>query len=214
MKTRYLIIFIILMLAAAIAAVLFKKSAPPAKIFDQSVSDGAIAFSYPSNQFSLAITKAQILVNSYIPPCDDNFNYCIYYNGAAYKGTNFDGAGVRIQKRTDLTNESACLYTAPANFDASIKPDSTKPGGDFSSSIFSNVGSAGAGHYAVGSLYRLYVKNNSSCYEFETRIGQMQFANYPPGAIAEFTAADMKNLQSELLQIISQVSLPSGQKVF
>jgi len=187
-------------------------STPSALVFDQSVSDGIIKIVYPANEFGLALNKTQILVNSYIPPCNENFNYCLYYNGNEYQGTNFESAGIRIQKRADLVNERLCLNTPPSGFDASMTPDATKAVDKYSSSVFSNVGDAAAGHYAVGSLYRLYVKINASCYEFETRIGQTQFANYPAGAIKEFTATQMKNLQSELTQIIEQISLSSGEK--
>jgi len=196
----------------AIGAVLFKKLENPQKItFDQSVSDRAITFTYPSNEFGLAVNQDQILVRSYIPPCDENFDYCLYYNGTAYQGTNFESAGVRIEERIDLTDENSCLNTEPAGYEA-VKPDSTKSGSGYSSSVFANISGAGAGHFAVGSLYRLYVKSNSSCYEFETRIGQTQFANYPPGAIKQFTQNDLRDVQLKLQKIIGQISLPSGEK--
>jgi hypothetical protein len=181
-------------------------------IFDQSISDGTIKIAYPSSEFGLAVNQAQVLVHSYIPPCDEGFGYCIYYNGTQYQGTNFESAGIRVQKRTDLANENACLNTPKSGYSENIKPDTTKSGNGYSSSVFSNIGDAGAGHYAVGSLYRLFVKSNSTCYEFETRIGQTQFLNYPPGAIKEFTSDDMKNVQSDLADIIKQVSLSSGEK--
>jgi hypothetical protein len=180
--------------------------------FDQNIFDGTIKMAYPSKGFGLATNPQQILVKSYIPSCSENFNYCLYFNSSKYQGTNFESAGVRVLKRTDLTDEKLCLNTAPAGFDASMTPSSTKSTDQYSSSIFANVGDAAAGHYAIGSLYRLYAKNDSSCYELETRIGQSQFANYPAGAIKEFTADDMKNLQSELAQIMEQITLPSGEK--
>lgn len=221
MKTRNIIILIVLILIIAAAVWFWKPGAmqtgPVASsipAFDQSISDGTITFSYPSAEFGLATNKTQVLVHSYIPPCNENFNYCIYYTGKQYDGTNFESAGIRVQKRTDFTGETACLNTPLSGFGESIKPDSTKSASSYSSSIFSSVGDAAAGHYAVGSLYRLFVKSNSSCYEFETRIGQTQFANYPPGAIKEFTTDDMKNVQSKLAQIIQQVSLKSGEKIF
>src|SRR5258708_11997428 len=51
----------------------------------------------------------------------------------------------------------------------------------YTTSVFSPIGDAAAGHYASGALYRLYLQDSSTCYEFETRLGQTQFANYPAG---------------------------------
>ena len=215
----------ILGLAVVIVAVILVQRSPSVStstavstVFDQSVSDGTIKFSYDSKSFGLATSKEQVLVQAYIPPCDENFNYCLYYVGDTYKGTNFESAGFRIQKRTDLSSENSCLTTPPSGFDPSKAPDRKSSGEGYSSSVFQNIGDAGAGHYASGSLYRLYIKAatspnvTSSCYEFETRIGQTQFANYPAGAIKEFTSNDFDAMQAQLLGMISIVSLQSGSK--
>jgi hypothetical protein len=175
---------------------------------DATVSDGTITFSRPDD-FGLAVTQAQISVHSYIPPCDPDFDYCLYYDGTAYQGTNFDSAGIRIDKRTDLATQSACLTTAPDGY-ANFTPTSTTSG-DYSVSEFTPIGNAGAGHYAVGTLYRL--EYNGACYEFETRIGQTQFANYPSGTIQQFTAADQAALQSEIQNILNGITLPSGETI-
>ena len=175
--------------------------------FDQSVSDNTITVPYPSDMFALALNTSQILTQSSVPPCDPNFSYCLYYNGNQYAGTNFESAGIRIQKRNDITNEQMCLNSPPTGFDSSTTPDAKNSGTDQSASVFSNVDTGGAGHYATGSLYRLFVRSESSCYEFETRIAQTQFQNYATGTIAEFTSADQQALQTELGQIISQVSV-------
>jgi hypothetical protein len=180
--------------------------------FDQSISDGTITVGYSKNEFGLATNPSQILPKSYIPPCNEGFNYCLYYTGKAYEGTNFESAGVRIQKRTDLGNERMCLNTPPSGFDATKVPDNTNPTDNYSTSIFSNVGDAAAGHYSSGSLYRLFIRKNSSCYEFETRIGQSQFQNYPAGSIKEFTTQDQNDLQKKLKEIVNHVALSSGQK--
>ncbi len=173
-----------------------------------TTSDGTITFSIPSD-FGLATNQTQILAKSYIPSCDADFNYCLYYTGLAYQGTNFDSAGIRIDHRTDLTTTSACLTTPPTGF-TNFTPTSTTPG-DYSVSEFTPLGNAGAGHYAVGTLYR--VEYNGACYEFETRIGQTQFANYPSGTIQQFTAADQASLQAEIQTILSGITLPSGETI-
>src|SRR5690348_12489307 len=76
--------------------------------FDQSLSDGTITVHYPSADFALATTQMQILAHSYIPPCSSNFNYCLYYIGTKFQGTNFESAGLRIQKRADLATRTKC----------------------------------------------------------------------------------------------------------
>lgn len=184
---------------------------PTPLVFDDSVSDGVITLKIPRAVYGLATNQSQILTHSYIPPCDSNFKYCLYYTGTAFQGTNFESAGLRVQKRTDLANERLCLNTPPAGFSATTKPDSTASSTAYSTSVFKSVGDAAAGHYANGSLYRLFYRQNSSCYEFETRIGQTQFANYPTGSIQEFTPANQAALTSQLKQILDTVTLPNGQ---
>jgi hypothetical protein len=174
----------------------------------QSTSDGTITFTLPAD-FGLATTQAQILVQSYIPACDPGFNYCLYYIGTIYQGTNFDSAGIRIQHRTDLTTQSACLTAPPTGY-ANFTPTSTTIS-DYSLSEFTPLGDAGAGHSAVDTLYRLAY--NGACYEFETRIGQSQFANYPSGTIQQFTTADQTNLRAEMQNVLDGITLPSGETI-
>ena len=180
--------------------------------FDKSISDATITVSYSSGQWGLATNPTQILVKSYIPACSEKFNYCLYNIGSNYVGTNFESAGLRIEKRTDLTTERTCTNTPPEGFNASVQPTATHSENEYASSVFSNVGDAGAGHMASGTLYRLYVRNNSSCYEFETRVGQTQFANYPEGTIEQFMPADQAALEGFMQQVLNNISLPSGTK--
>lgn len=175
----------------------------------QSISDGTIILTYPTADFALATSSQQITVHSYIPPCDPIFNYCLYYIGSAYKGTNFESAGIRVDKRTDLTTQTTCLTTPPTGY-TNFTPTSTIMG-DYAVSEFTPLGDAGAGHYANGTLYRLF--SNGACYEFETRIGQTQFANYPSGTIQQFTTADETALQNEIAEILNSVTLSSGETV-
>lgn len=181
-----------------------------ADTFDQAISDGTIAFGYPSKEFGLATNTDQILVKSYIPPCSEKFDYCLYYHGSEFAGTNFESSGVRIEKRADLKTQTACLNAMPNGFAGGFVPKiSTST--DYVTSSFSPLGDAGAGHYASGALYRLSYKG--SCYEFETRIGQTQFANYPAGSIKEFTAALAASAQRELSDIMAGMTLMNGEKV-
>lgn len=210
---KILIIIVLTLIALGLFKFFGMKAKEPAvtTTHDQTISDGTITFAVPSKTFGLAVNTDQILVHSYIPPCSEGFNYCLYYKGSDYTGTNFESAGLRIKKRTDLLGEPACLETPPEGFDPKIMPNFFHSDAEYSSSVFSNVGDAAAGHYAVGSLYRLYVVGKTaSCYEFETRVGQTQFSNYPAGAIKEFTDSDLKKVQANLKAILDAVALPSG----
>lgn len=181
--------------------------------YDQSISDGTITVMYPSVQFGLATTPGQVLVTSYIPPCAQGFNYCVYFNGSQYQGTNFESAGLRIQKRTDIAVEHLCLTTPPSGFSATTTPAATAAQNTYATSVFSPVGDAAAGHYSSGSLYRLFIRDGSKCYEFENRIGQTQFANYPAGLIKQFTASDQTVVSAQLLSILNTIVLKDGTKI-
>lgn len=184
-------------------------TAPAASTSSQSLSVGAVKIFFPGSEFTVASTSSQVAVVSYIPPCDFNFNYCLYYTGQAYKGTNFESAGIRVQQRPDLSSETNCLLTEPTGY-SNLMPQALYFN-NYSTSVFDSLGDAGAGHYSNGSLYRLFY--NNQCYEFQTRIGQTQFANYPPGAIEKFTTEDQSTLQGDLQQIINSVTLDNGTRV-
>lgn len=174
----------------------------------QSVSDGTITFAHPSN-FGLAVTAEQVLSGSYIPACNPGFNYCLYYTGGQYRGTNFESAGFSITKRPDLTEQKSCLNTEPDGY-TNITPiirNST----NYTTSVFAPLGDAAMGHYAHDRVYRLSVQG--TCYEFRTRIGATQFANYPAGSIQEFTTSDEATLQTRLTALLESIKLSSGEAI-
>ena len=177
---------------------------------EQTISDGTITIPYIAEEFGLAVSPQQILVTSYIPPCDSDFDYCFYYNGPDYRGTNFESAGLRVKKRTDLTTQTQCLKTLPDGYTDIVPVISTSTG--FMRSLISPIGDAAAGHYSAGALYRLLY--NGSCYEFETRIGASQYANYPQGTIQEFTTAQQAAIGEKLLRLLKAVTLPGDVKPF
>ncbi|HVN26032.1 MAG TPA: hypothetical protein VMT99_00045 [Candidatus Paceibacterota bacterium] len=224
------IILIIVVIAAALLVVFYPRTGgvgpattatsttgtpsgtPATSGFDQSISDGVITISYPSAMFGLATNPTQILVHPYIPPCSGSFDYCFYYVGDEYQGTNFESAGIRVETRADLANERLCLTTPPQGFTTAV-PSATSSADAYSTSVFGNVGDAAAGHFSSGSLYRLYYRPSKACYEFETRIGESDYANYPSGTIGQFSAANQAALQAALLQILDGMTLPSSTPV-
>ena len=206
MSTARLLIGLIIL--AAIATVFWHTTGNPAATpdtFDTSettVSDGTIHFAIPRD-LGLAITSEQILAKAYIPPCDEGFDYCLYYNGHAYDGTNFESAGVGIRKRLDLTSQEACLTTAPEGYERLHATTTEKSA--YAMSLFAPLGDAGAGHYASGEEYRLYTAGK--CYQFDTRIGETQFANYPEGSIEKFADTERESLAATLRDIVSGITL-------
>jgi hypothetical protein len=179
-------------------------------VYDQSISDGTIGLSFSSADWGLATNAQQILVHSYIPPCDPAFNYCLYYIGSRFQGTNFESAGIRIQTRTDLTTTSRCLMAEPNGYTGLTPKITTST--KYSVSVFPQISDAAAGHLAFGTLYRLSYQ--SKCYEFETRIGQTQYANYPSGSIREFTPADQAAIQSAMQSILGTLRVASTSVTF
>ncbi len=220
------ILIIVLVVVAGALAILWQRSssipqqpsttatttpstASTTPVYDQTISDGTVSFAFPSATFGLAVSADQVLVHSYIPPCAQGFGYCLYYIGADYQGTNFESAGVRIQKRPDLASESVCLRTPPDGYGAGTQPATTSSFSSYGASVFS-VGDAGAGHYASGDLYRVFYRPTATCYELETRIGATQFANYPAGSIKEFTADDQAALTASLNDLLAHMTLPNN----
>lgn len=170
-----------------------------------STSDGTISFTRDAGSFGLAVSEDQIVTKSYIPQCDPGFDYCLYYTNDAFEGTNFDGAGVSITKRDDLS-ASTCLTAQPEGYTG--QTPATRRESAYATSVFTGLGDAGAGHYATDNVYRLSV--GETCYEMRTRVAESQFANYPAGSIKEFNAADKHVLNSMLHLQLERITLTDG----
>lgn len=162
---------------------------------------GELLFVRPPD-FGLAVHPGQLLVTSYIPACDWTFDYCLYWLGQDLAGTNFESAGIRIERRDDLTTAEACLWEPPRGWVA-LEP-TVRMGDGFSVSSF-DVGEAAVGHYAEGTVFRLSL--DTACFELETRIAARQFHNYPEGTIREFTDDAQAALEMRLAQVLHGVRL-------
>jgi hypothetical protein len=165
-----------------------------------------VTFSFP-DAFALATGNEPIMVHSYIPPCDQGYDYCIYKNDQEFAGTNFESAGLSITAKPALTTQAACLNTPPQGYASTISPSDTSSGAGYAASVFANLGNAAAGHEAVDSYYRLYQTSNGDCTELDLRVAQSDYGNYPAGQIQEFTAADQQQVLSELGSILSGMTL-------
>ena len=173
-----------------------------ASVAEHVIAGGEVSFSLPQD-FGLAVSAEQVLVESTVPPCSEGFDYCLYYNDPRFENTNFESAGLRIDSRDDLSDEEVCLATQPSGYSDLV------PGRDeadaYATSVFTPLQDAGAGHVAEGSLYRLWY--NDSCYEFESRIGTAQFENFEEGTVTEFTADDRRFVEGRVLDVLESVRL-------
>lgn len=172
-----------------------------------TLAGGDVSLSYPE-EFGLAVNQDQLLVSSYIPVCDEGFDYCLYLGGDEYEDTNFDGAGIRVSLRDDMSYESDCMLTPPSGF-SDLTPH-VAGSRDHVMTRFGQVGQGAAGHFTNGTLYRLYY--DGTCYEFETRIAQAQFGNYPEGAVERFSDDDAAQVRAEFRAVMASVSLPDGRE--
>lgn len=180
-------------------------AAPAAEPVTQSI-DGTLTFTLPP-MFALAVTEEQVMVEGVIPPCDADFDYCLYIPEALFGGTNFENAGLRIKHRTDLATRDACLAEQPAGYTGIVPV--TNEAAVYATALFPGLGDAGAGHFSNGDLYRLFTADR--CYEFETRIGQTQIANFEPGALRPFTPEDEETVQAALRAVIDSITLAGGE---
>ncbi len=161
-----------------------------------------ITFVQPDD-FGLATDKSQMPNNSVIPPCDENFNDCLFYKGIAYDGTNFQSAGVRIYERKDLDAKDLCLVTRPDGYKDIMSNEARGDG--YWISYFGGINDAAAGSSSTGEVLRLFTGSN--CYEFQTRIAQSQYANYEPGTIKEFTGEQSIEIQNKMADIVKSVRI-------
>ena len=189
------------------------------------VAGGELMFVRPGN-FGLAVHRDQVLVKAVIPPCDESFDYCLYYFGDEFAGTNFQSAGVRIERRGDLETAEACLYTPPRGY-TEFQP-TVRRGEGFAVSLFAPLYDGAAGSYAEGRLYRLFLEGvtekkdktvggpademsagpadtapaRGTCFEVKSRIGLSQFANFPEGTIREFSGELRDLLEAQLRDVL------------
>lgn len=163
---------------------------------------GKFSFERPSD-FSLALTREQVLLSSVFVPCGQDFDYCLYFHSSEFSDTNFEGAGLRIFERLDLPTSEMCLETLPDGY-SDIEPKIVSSD-KYSVSLFSPIRDAGAGHYSVGNLLRLSI--GTECYEFETNIRETQFENYEDGTIDKFTNEDRQIVSEKLKNILRTVKL-------
>lgn len=190
---------------------------------DVSVAAGGRLMFVRPDDFGLALHRDQLLVRTVIPPCDEGFDYCLYYFGGELAGTNFQSAGVRIQRRPDLAPEAdgaggseafpgaavACLYTPPRGY-VEFPPAMVRHGavGDapFAVSVFAPLQEGAAGSYSEGVLFRLAL-DDGTCFGVETRIAASRFEHFAEGAVRKFTEDQRAALTARLSDVVRAIRL-------
>lgn len=165
---------------------------------------GELLFVRPDD-FGLAVHRDQLPVRGTIPPCDDGFDYCLYYMGDEFAGTNFRNAGIRIERREDLGTAEACLSAPPRGY-GEFEPALMRTKDGFAVSLFPPLYEGAVGSYAEGRLYRLAL-DGGPCFEVETRIGAVQFGHFPEGTVREFTREQWDGLAARLHQVVRAIRL-------
>ncbi|MCL5666859.1 MAG: hypothetical protein M1383_03755 [Patescibacteria group bacterium] len=150
---------------------------------------------YP-NDFGFNTNYDQIKNLGYIPVCDQTTKACVLYTGDAYKGTNFEDAGVSINIDPSLNTEAKCYNFNAANNEAQTPvADAAINGVDFKSAT---GGQGAAGHFMKTQEYRNL--HNGMCYEIAQRLGQTNIGNYPEGTVKPF---DENQVWGSLQQIVN-----------
>lgn len=172
-------------------------------VHDRHVAAGGqLMFVRPAD-FGLAVQRDQLPVKTVIPPCDDTFDYCLYYYGDDFDGINFQSAGVRIERRAELDTARACLFTPPrgyVDFEPMVRTNES-----FAVSVFAPLQQAGMGHVSDGMLFRLAFED--TCYEVEPRLGMSQPAHDVEGTVREFAEEERAVLTARLDEVVRAVRL-------
>jgi|GEM_PF-2059250 len=182
-------------------SVVYKKTITIHFINYTTSNNNLLSYAAPQDAFSFHYTDdfgfntdiKQIRSVSYIPVCNDNMVACVFYTGQAYKGTNFEGAGVSININKSLNTAAKCY-----NFAVSTNAAQTKvPDVGINGLIFRSAtgGDAGAGHFHKVQVYRNF--RNNSCYEIAQNVSYSSISNFEPGSIKEFNQDEAwKKLQT------------------
>lgn len=135
---------------------------------------------------------------SYIPICGNTTGAgrtfaCVALPAKTYPGSNFKAAAFSVSE-LNLLSETDCAAGPPgARSSGSFTINGTKYQGF-------DASDAGAGNFLDDHAYRVF--HGSTCYELNLRIATTNFANYDPGSIKEFTAADKARVESHLKQVL------------
>lgn len=169
--------------------------------WDSYASPAKYGFSikYPAD-FGFNTDYNKIKTLGYIPVCDELTVACVFYTGNAYKGTNFEDAGVSVNINKNLNTEAKCY-----NFKVSTNEAQTPVADvDINGVTFKSAtgGDAAAGHFMKTQEYRNF--HNGQCYEIAQRVGSTNIGNYTPGTIKEF---DQSQVWQKLQEVVNTFRL-------
>lgn len=157
------------------------------------------AIDYPKNA-EVIIDKEKIASVGYLPTCNTDYGQvCLYFSNVKnYPGTNFSGASVSVNVRSDKKTDGECTAI-----------DSQAPEQLPSSSININginftkftAGDAAMSHQSNGADYRTF--HNNTCFEITTRINTTTFEVYQTGTINKFTDQNRSEIDGVLYNVVS-----------
>ncbi len=157
------------------------------------------AVDYPKNA-EVIIDKEKMATVGYLPTCNIDYGTaCIYFSNVKnYAGTNFGGAAVSINVRTDKKTEAEC--TAIDSQAPEQLPSTTLNINGINFTKYT-AGDAAMSHQSSGADYRAFHSN--TCFEITTRINTTTFEVYQTGTINKFTDENRSELETALSKVVS-----------
>ena len=128
----------------------------------------------------------------YARVCDDTTIACFAYTGQAYKGTNFEGAGIAINILREA-NAQQCNNIATAAY-----PQPTPRSESIHGTLFrvGDTGEGGMSHEQSITAYRTVYQN--VCFEIRTQINTVSLGAYDPGTLKPFHPARLNALLRDM----------------
>jgi len=198
--------------ALAALAALAPQTLAAGDVDGMTLAGGRVSLDLPPG-LSLAVSRQQLLTDASPPPCREGFDYCLYLPEGTYAGTNLRSAGLAVTRREELRAPVSCLLAQPEGWSGLqpgiVYPDEAQLASDTArpvvTSRFGDVGEGAAGSYTLGEVLRLF--DGEECWELETRLALTRFENYPPGQVAEFTAADRADVEQLLWSVLDSATV-------
>lgn len=158
----------------------------------ETYSNSQYGFSvqYPKNDFGLYTDYNKVKSLSYIPVCNDSMLGCLVYSKDKQPNTNFEGAGVSLD-RLGLGTEASCLMVQQGE---TRQADLVINGVNFA--VYKGSGAA-TGHFEEYINYRTF--KNNDCIGITLRVTSTNIGNYEPGTVKEFNSNEVWNKLKQVL---------------
>lgn len=115
---------------------------------------------------------------------------------SAYRGTNFDDAGIGVSAQSAKSLNDCLALTPPEESDG-FRTKTTINGVDF---YMTNSNSAGAGNFYESKVYRTIKNTGGTCIEISETIYTSNIDNYTPGTVTEVSQSDVQTKLDPIVQ--------------